>query len=166
MRLFIASPIRLEDYQKIVEDFSDVIAGKWVKEENLHLTWVFLGEHKEPEPFKKLLQNIPSLSQKVPVRGMGYFGRPPKIFYANTRAKILFDKVRAFEEAGFKTGRFKPHITLCRIKKILDYTAYKERVKMYRKKVLGVVLPEIILYESHLTQEGANYVKIMKSGKC
>jgi 2'-5' RNA ligase len=165
MRLFIASAVKLEDYGKIIEDFSDVIKGKWVKEENLHLTWVFLGEQKEAAPFGELLQNIPPLSRKVPVRGMGYFGRPPKIFYANTKGKVLFDTASAFERAGFQIGRFRPHITLCRIKKILDYSVYKERVKSYRNKVLGTVLPEIILYESRLTQEGANYIEIMKSGK-
>ena len=47
MRLFIASPIILDDYASIQEDFKDIIEGKWVEEENLHLTWVFLGEMKD-----------------------------------------------------------------------------------------------------------------------
>ena len=157
MRLFIASPIILDDYASIQEDFKDIIEGKWVKEENLHLTWVFLGDVKNEKPIIEKLKKISLLESEVSIEEMGYFGRPPRVLFAKAEEKLLYNKAREFKEAGFDLYRFKPHITLCRIKTIHDYKAYKEKLKTYREKALGLILPEINLYESTLTSEGAEY---------
>ena len=157
MRLFIASPIILNDYASIKEDFKDIIEGKWVKEENLHLTWVFLGDMKNEKPIIDKLKKISLLESEIGIEEMGYFGRPPRVLFAKAEEKLLYNKAREFKEAGFDLYRFKPHITLCRIKTIHDYKAYKEKLKTYREKKLGLILPEINLYESTLTSEGAEY---------
>jgi 2'-5' RNA ligase len=157
MRLFIASPVILDDYTSIKEDFKDIIEGKWVEEDNVHLTWVFLGDVKEVKPVIDRLQGISPLEQQTRMQELGYFGRPPKIFFARSEEKALYDKAREFRDSGFDLYRFKPHITLCRIKTIHDYRAYKEKLKTYRERSLGVILPEINLYESTLSSEGAEY---------
>ncbi len=158
MRLFIASPIILDDYSSIKEDFKDIIEGTWVEEENLHLTWIFLGDVKDEKPIIDKLKAISPLESKVSIKELGYFGRPPRVFFAKAEEKGLYDKAREFKNAGFDLYRFKPHITLCRIKAIHDYKAYKEKLKEYREKALGLILPEISLYESTLTSKGAEYV--------
>lgn len=160
MRLFIASPVILDNYVSIKEDFKDIIEGKWVEEENLHLTWVFLGDLKNEKPIINKLKNISPLESKVVIEEMGYFGRPPRVFFAKADTKLLYKKAREFKEAGFDLYRFKPHITLCRIKTIHDYKAYKEKLKSYRKKSLGLILPEINLYKSVLTDKGALHTKL------
>ncbi len=157
MRLFIASPIILDDYASIKEDFKDIIEGKWVEEGNLHLTWIFLGDVKDEEPIIDKLKEMSALESKVSIEELGYFGRPPRVFFTKAEEKDLYDKAKEFRNAGFDLYRFKPHITLCRIKKIHDYKAYKEKLKEYRKKALGLILPEINLYESTLTSKGAEY---------
>ena len=157
MRLFIASPVILEDYAAVKEDFADIIEGKWVEEENLHLTWIFLGDAEDEKPIIDKMQNITALEHEASIAGLGYFGRPPKVFFAKAEAKPLYDKAREFKEANFDLYRFKPHITLCRIKTIHDYRAYKKVLKSYRKKVLGLIKPEIALYQSTLTSEGPHY---------
>ena len=157
MRLFIASPIILDHYASIQEDFKDIIEGKWVEEENLHLTWVFLGDMKNEKPIIEKLKKISKLESEVGIEEMGYFGRPPRVLFAKAEEKRLYDKAREFKETGFDLYRFKPHITLCRIKTIHDYKTYKEKLKEYREKKLGLILPEINLYESTLTSEGAEY---------
>ena len=157
MRLFIASPVILDDYASIQEDFNGIIEGKWVEEENLHLTWVFLGEVKEVQPVIGKLEKISALEERIEIKELGYFGRPPKIFFAKSEEKILYDKAREFRGSGFDLYRFKPHMTLCRIIKINDYKAYKEKLKTYRERSLGVILPEINLYESTLSTQGAQY---------
>ena len=157
MRLFIASPVILDDYTSIKEDFKDIIEGKWVEEENLHLTWVFLGDVKEIKPVIDKLKEISPLESQIGIEELGYFGRPPKVFFAKSEEKDLYEKAREFRNAGFDLYRFKPHITLCRIKAIHDYKAYKEKLKTYREKTLGVILSEINLYESILTSKGAEY---------
>jgi len=160
MRLFIASPIILDDYASIQEDFKDIIEGKWVEEENLHLTWVFLGDVKNEKPVIDKLKNISLLESEVGIKEMGYFGRPPRVLFAKTEEKLLYYKAKEFKETGFDLYRFKPHITLCRIKTIHDYKAYKEKLKSYREKSLGLILPEINLYKSVLTDQGALHTRL------
>ena len=160
MRLFIASPVKLDDYKSIQEDFAEIIEGKWVEEENLHLTWIFLGEVEDPAPVMKKLQEISPLEAEVKIESLGYFGRPPRVFFAKAEEKRLYVKAKEFKEAGFDLYRFKPHITLCRIKHIHDHKAYKEKLKEYREQKLGLILPEINLYRSVLTDKGAMHTKI------
>lgn len=157
MRLFIASPIILNDYASIQEDFKGIIEGKWVEEQNLHLTWVFLGDVDDDKPVINKLKEISPLENSIDIKELGYFGRPPKIFFTKSEEKILYYKAREFRDSGFDLYRFKPHMTLCRIKTILDYKAYKERLKTYRERSLGIILPEINLYESTLSPKGAQY---------
>lgn len=157
MRLFIASSVILDDYTAIKEDFEDIIDGTWVEEKNLHITWVFLGNMPSAKPIIDIMQDLSSLEDQVEIAELGYFGRPPRVFFAKAEQKALYEKAKKFKEAGFDLYRFKPHITLCRIKKIHDYKAYKEKVKAYRKKSLGIILPQIVLYESKRTSKGLEY---------
>ena len=160
MRLFIASPVILNDYQAIRQDFAGIIEGKWVEEENLHLTWVFLGETEDAVPVKAKLTSIAPLETEVAAAELGYFGRPPRVFFAKAESKLLYDKAKEFKAAGFDLYRFKPHITLCRIRQIYDYRAYKERIIHYKEKPLGRILPDITLYKSDLYSNGAHYTKL------
>ena len=157
MRLFIASPVVLDNYSSIKEDFKNIIEGKWVEEQNLHLTWVFLGELKDEKPIIDKLHEIPALEESIEIKELGYFGRPPRVFFARSKEKVLYEKAKQFTDSGFDIYRFQPHVTLCRIKTILDYKAYKEKLKIYRNKTLGAILPEISLYKSIFTTEKVDY---------
>ncbi|HSR73642.1 MAG TPA: hypothetical protein VLL31_02265 [Sulfurovum sp.] len=157
MRLFIASPVILDNYAAIKEDFKGIIEGKWVEEKDLHLTWIFLGEVKEEKPVIDKLTQISPLECHSDIEGLGYFGRPPKVFFAKSEKKVLYDKAKEFRNAGFDLYRFKPHITFCRIKAIHDYKAFREKRKAYHEKMLGKVLPKIGLYQSTLNATGAVY---------
>ena len=160
MRLFIASPVILHDYTALRADFSEVLEGKWVEEENLHLTWIFLGDRPSSGAILERMAGLSSLPHTVPLSGVGSFGRPPRIFHAQSREKLLYDKASEFREAGFTLYRFTPHVTLCRIKRVHDYRRFKALKKSYREKILGEIVPEITLYESVLTKERAYYKKI------
>ena len=160
MRLFIASPVTLDDYAQIQKDLGPFIEGRWTAEENLHLTWLFLGEQKDPAPVIERLQTIHPLERSVDIADLGYFGKPPRILYGRADSTQLYDKANELRKAGFDLYRFKPHITLCRIKKIRDYRAYKEFIRYYRGITLGTVLPQIALYQSTLSPEGASYTQL------
>jgi len=160
MRLFIASSAKLYDYSAIREDFSAVLRGKWVEEENLHLTWVFLGERSSPEPFLALLEEIADLRSSCALQALGSFGRPPHILYTRSFDKLIYKKAESFQALGIPMERFKPHVTLCRIKKIEEWRAFKNLRKKYQGKKLGEILPEIALYQSTLTEKGPIYKKI------
>ena len=157
MRLFIASPVIIDNYASIKEDFKDIIEGKWTDEKNLHLTWVFLSEHPTLSDTKEKMSALTNPESEVEIAEMGYFGKPPRILFAKAEEKVLYEKAREFKTAGFELYRFKPHITLCRIEKIHDYKAYKEKMKEYKEKSLGIILPKIILYESKHTSRGFKY---------
>ena len=157
MRLFIASPIILDNYASIKEDFKNIIEGKWTDEEKLHLTWIFLSEHPTLTDTKEKMSALTNLESEVEIAEMGYFGRPPRILFAKADQKALYEKAKEFKAAGFDFHHFKPHITLCRIEKIHDYKAYKEKMKEYKKKQLGIILPEIVLYESKRRSKGFEY---------
>ncbi|UFH59430.1 2'-5' RNA ligase family protein [Sulfurovum mangrovi] len=165
MRLFIASPVILDDYAAIKEEFKDIIEGTWVAEENLHMTWVFLGEKPKAHSTIAMMSHLSNLESEIEIAELGYFGRPPKIFFARAEQKTLYEKARDLKEAGFDLYRFKPHITLCRIKAIHDYRAYKEKMKEYREKKLGIILPQIALYESKRTSKGLEYQSIYEIEK-
>jgi len=160
MRLFIASPVRLYDYTELKSAFSSILNGKWVEEENLHLTWIFLGERASIPAIKERMELLAPLTESIPLCGIEYFGNPPRILFAGGHEKALYKKAKEFRGSGFDLYRFKPHVTLCRIKMIHDYKRFKALKKSYKDKKLGEILPEITLYESVLTKERAYYKKI------
>jgi len=162
MRLFIASPVILDDYAAIKGDFADIIEGTWVEEHKLHLTWVFLSEHPTAQETIEKMASLTNLKDEIPIAELGYFGRPPRILFAKAEQTVLYDKAREFKTTGFNLYRFKPHVTLCRISQIHDYKAYKEKMKAYKERLLGKVLPQIILYESKRTSKGLAYQSIYK----
>jgi len=165
MRLFIASPVRLDHYNRIREDFEGIVHGKWVEETQLHLTWTFLGEMEDNTQVIEKMQYLSPLEKEVGIAGLGYFGRPPRVFFAKSQEKLLYDKAKIFKEAGFDLYRFKPHITLCRIKQVYDYKRYKEVMKSYRGKDLGCILPQITLYKSELSEKGPSYTALYTLGE-
>ncbi|OQX49753.1 MAG: 2'-5' RNA ligase [Epsilonproteobacteria bacterium 4484_20] len=165
MRLFIASPVMFGNYAQIREDFQETLHGKWVEEENLHLTWIFLGKVADEKAVIEKMKRLTLPERAVTVAELGYFGRPPRILFAKAREKTLYETAKHFREAGFDLYRFKPHITLCRIKQINDYGRYKESMKNYRGKVLGTILPKITLYRSELSEKGPSYTALYTLGE-
>lgn len=157
MRLFIASPVILDDYTSIKEDFKDIIEGRWTDEKKLHLTWIFLSEHPALSETKVKMSGLTNLEGEVEIAEMGFFGKPPRILFAKAEQTVLYKKANEFKTAGFDFHHFKPHITLCRIEKIHNYKAYKEKMKTYKEKSLGIILPSIVLYESKRTSKGFEY---------
>ncbi|KYJ86863.1 RNA 2',3'-cyclic phosphodiesterase [Sulfurovum riftiae] len=165
MRLFIASPVMFENYAQIKEDFGEILQGKWVEEENLHLTWIFLGNMSDEKAVIEKMKRLTLPETEVTISELGYFGRPPRILFARAREKPLYETAKTFKESGFDLYRFKPHITLCRIKQIDNYKQYKEKMKNYREKVLGTILPKITLYKSELSERGPEYTALYTLGE-
>jgi 2'-5' RNA ligase len=79
---------------------------------------------------------------------LGFFGNPPRILFEKYEEEVkLYHKAKEFKEANFDLYRFKPHITLCRMKIIHNYKVYKEKMKTYYHQALGFIESKIILYE-------------------
>lgn len=162
MRLFIASPVILENYNAIKDDFKDIIDGRWTDQNKLHLTWIFLSKHPTYTETVEQMAPLSSLEKEVGVAELGYFGKLPRVLYAKAEQKALYGKAKEFKKAGFDLYRFKPHVTLCRIEQIYDYKAYKEKIKEYKEKPLGVILPKIVLHESKHKSRGMEYQSLFE----
>jgi len=163
MRLFIASPVVLDDFAGVQKSFEGIVKGRWVKEESLHLTWIFLGEHEQVVPIISRLRKLSPLKKPLALQGLGFFGKPARILYAKTEDETMFYvKAKAFERVGFKMDRFKPHVTLCRMKQIENFVSFRRKVASFGSEKLGDILPELVLYESVLTPQGAKYRAIEK----
>ena len=163
MRLFIASPVVLDDFVGVQKSFEGIVKGRWVKEESLHLTWKFLGEHEQVVPIVSGLRKLSPLQEPSALQELGFFGKPARILYAKTEDESFFyAKAKMFEKAGFKMDRFKPHVTLCRMKQIVNFASFRRKVASFGSEKLGYILPELILYESVLTPQGAKYRVIEK----
>lgn len=117
----------------------------------------FLGAVEDQKYVIDKLKNISPLKNEIGIKKLGFFGKPPKVFFAKTEVKLLDWKIKEFKATGFDLHSFKPHITLCHIKTIHNYKAYRETLEAYRDKTLGHILPEINLYESTFTSKGTQY---------
>ncbi len=154
MRLFIATPIKLKSYDKIKGIFRKYIKGKWVEEQNLHLTHLFIGDD-EPE---KYMINFEIPDEKIELKKLSLF--KDRIFHVSCHSKHIYKANRFFTKKFNIKGRFTPHITLCRIKEkksrellsvIEDFGELNEEVDF-----------ELYLYSSTLTPQGPIYKKIFK----
>ena len=157
MRYFIATPTPIPLYGVIKNELSSFIEGNWSLGANLHLTHLFIGDAKE-EDLKFRLQ-IPN--EKIVIKGFEFFG--DKILFLKATSPNIDSINKQLKELLPHLPRrdFKPHITLCRIKKIKDKDRLLEAIKKWEDKEFSCDF-EVFLYNSTLTPKGPIYKKIFK----
>jgi 2'-5' RNA ligase len=179
IRLFIALPLTYGLKKKIAfleKDLEKEIGFKinWIKLENLHLTLIFLGYIsfedflKIEEIFKTFPWGKKSLMKefhlKIKKVDFGPPGKDSMIWLYVEKEKRLEELKKEFEKKleEFKVDYkreerdFLPHINLCRLKG-------KRIVKKIKKELnWGVIFNEVVLYESILKREGAEYEEKIK----
>lgn len=157
-RLFLAVPAKLTDFETLQKDFSDTLEGKWTKPENLHATLYFFGNMYQPDELIEKLSSIPMRVEPSPLVGAELFSHnrilsSPSV---NPSLDALFATLTKTLDLPVKRA-FVPHITLMRIKKILDYQALDRCIDTYRDRVVGTLSGPVELFESHTYPEGAEY---------
>lgn len=149
MRSFIAIEISNQNVIDSIEKFQkeNHFDAKSIEPKNLHFTLQFLGETSKQVSQKiiNILQTIEFSSFDVNLNGISAFPskKSPKIIWIGTDMKggnlliELAQKIqKLLEPLGFFSDKsFKPHITIFRIKKILE-TKQKNYLSL-RKKALG-----------------------------
>jgi len=179
-RVFLAINLPAEIKQellKIQEQFP-ILPCRFVKDESLHLTLIFLGDRTEEE-----LEKITALGKEVGERTPCFdisFGRvcygpgkklPPRLIWAEGEKseglitlKKNLDKLLA-EKISFQPERqdFLPHITLARIK-AWDWKRIEpeERPKVNLDVSFTLPVSSFELMESELKKSGSEY-QILKS---
>lgn len=162
-RLFLAVPARVTDFKALQKDFSDTIEGKWTKPENLHATLYFFGKMYEPDELVEKLSSIPMQIEPSSLIGAELFShnRILSATSVNPSLDALYETLTKTLELPTKRA-FVPHITLMRIKKILDYQALHRCIDTYRDQVIGTLSGPVELMQSHTYPEGAEYELIKR----
>ena len=122
MRLFIAINFNENMKYALLKMQNELkksgVKGSFTREENLHMTMVFIGENDDPGKIEKIMRNV---SFKVfPIRISG-FRRFKDMIFANVEdSPDLSDYVKGLRQAlcdndiEFDGKNFMPHITLVR----------------------------------------------------
>jgi len=172
---FIESKPLKKHYSKIKKDFGGILPGRWIKIENFHITFKFLGyvDEERVSEIKMSVERYMDKLQEVELEFTGLSVFPnvqnPKVLYMgiNDRTGILTEINQYIEERlsflGFERERkpFRPHITLKRIKTEIDTDKFIRKLNKYRNTPFGKQTRiEVNLIESFTTPKGAIYKKI------
>ena len=122
MRLFIAITFTedmLDALSEIQDDLrrSDV-RGSYTPRENLHMTLAFIGETKDVDTVKQVMDSLPVEKGRLSFSGYTFFG---DIFVAGIKGnqkikKYAADLRKALKDNGLPCDmtKFEPHVTLVR----------------------------------------------------
>ena len=162
-RLFLAFKAQLYEYDGLQSDFQGSIKGRWIADENLHLTVCYFGDrYSIDELLEKLSSHVEEI-EALSISSLGYF-KDKSILYAKVNNKALealqSSICNSFSLPAAKL--FIPHITLIRVKEIQNKKAFKEKIKDYKNRRVGILDTRLELINSHLGQNGARYETIKR----
>ncbi|MDO5121260.1 MAG: RNA 2',3'-cyclic phosphodiesterase [Erysipelotrichaceae bacterium] len=164
MRLFIAVMVSGECRNTLTNTLElmkqNGITGRFVPEENLHITLAFIGEYGSPEPVIDALSRISFQPFEIELSGTGMFG---DTLWAGVKdhdkLRVLADQIRQeLSSAGIPYDRkdFVPHITLVR--------RMKGSVKEYSVQPCHMTVGRISLMNSDLSSGSPHYSEISSFG--
>lgn len=168
MRLFFALPLPEEVRRALAALRRDVGKARWVPPAQMHLTMRFLGEVDEARAARVLELVEPASaawpSVRIALRGLGLFGsaeRPRVLFAAIDPVEDVMRIARDLEarvrDAGLPPEErpFRAHVTLARIQRA-DRRALRRLLDEHQRfSSEPFDVPELVLYRSTLTHEGA-----------
>jgi RNA 2',3'-cyclic 3'-phosphodiesterase len=180
-RLFVALPVEPEMRKKFSELTgileTDNTQVKWVEEENFHLTLKYLGE----TPLNKVENLIRSIADSLAdySRFEIYLKNIMTFPTMNNPRIICIDVISGSEKLGRVVGtiedslekvgfakekrKFRPHLTLGRLKSSLNCDELKNKIQKHREFVGGKMpVNEVHLMQSKLTSKGPIYTVLEK----
>ncbi|HEX2919736.1 MAG TPA: RNA 2',3'-cyclic phosphodiesterase [Bacteroidales bacterium] len=179
-RVFIAIKIDPDkNCRKFISTLRSELADesiKWTSEENLHVTLSFLGNVEENTipGLKNMLTTISSDYREFEliITGLGVFKslNDPKIiqagiYHSETLNALQLRIEQALVEEGFETDKkqFVPHLTLGRVKLMKNVRKLKTLLlKCHSYEIQKIIIRNVILFESVLTQKGPVYTPLSK----
>jgi 2'-5' RNA ligase len=167
--LFVSINVPIEISEKIMYDLDKVkvqkyCRGKFTPVDNFHLTLKFLGDYNKVdiENVKEKLSKIDFEKFTLRVGKLGFFEKGlGEILYAELRSSVLNGLVKEiWKELGWEYRKFKSHITLMRVKKILNLIGLKGYVRNFKFKWVDFVVDKTSLMKSELEKAGAEYSEL------
>ncbi len=158
----------LEEVQKLVKK-KNLFFGKFTEPENLHLTLKFLGEISEEKVLEitKKLEDVKINGFEASLSELGFFSEHSfKILWAKLNGKDIWDLQSKIDESlkdlFEKEERFMSHITLARIKKVVDKNIFLDYVKNMKIQPMKFKVNEFVLKKSELKPDGPVYSDIKR----
>lgn len=159
MRLFLGMFATIDSYPGLREKLQVYCEGKWVEEENLHVTLGFLGDEIDPNTVIKKVESLPQLDKPIPIEGIRIFGENHQVLYGSLSDTYLNEMNGKFQALfELKSKPFHPHVTLCRIKSL--HENINMVLEAYRQKKIGCVLGPVCLIQSTLNSRGPTYTVV------
>ncbi|MFC2134249.1 RNA 2',3'-cyclic phosphodiesterase [Bacteroidota bacterium] len=175
-RLFVALDIPAEVREFII-GIRDEIYGfdpniRWEGIEKLHLTLKFLGDVEESgnvaiiDSLKSISEKFSGIQLSLFRFGLFYRDNKPNILWIGLNENeslfnLVSDIETNFEKLGFRKEkrRFKPHITLLRLKGFEDLSKIKNFCE-YKLDYAEFISDRISLIKSKLTSQGSIYTQL------
>ena len=177
IRLFVALKIPEYIINEIIQIRNEISSEpknlNWEKPEKLHLTIKFIGDVKENlveriSDSLLFIENLNSIKLCFTNFGFFYRGDQPKILWLglqnNDRIITLVENIEnKLEPFGIlkERRRFKPHLTLLRIKNKLDKN-FINSFENFKLPSLNFVSNEVSLIKSELSSDTSRYIEIKK----
>lgn len=162
-RLFLALKAQLNDYGSLQSDFLSSTDGRWVADENLHITLCYFGDNYSVDELLRTLPQVVEKLEPLTLTSLGYFENN-HILYAKVKSKELeklHDSICTLFSLPNKE-LFIPHVTLIRIKDFHNKKAFRQMLKKYKGQKLGRTDTTFELINSHLSPDGARYESIKR----
>lgn len=165
-RLFVAVTFPDTVRQLLIERQTGLSGMRWASPDNLHLTLRFIGEVPQAKvsAIRARLRTVSGNSFSLQVKGLGYFDkRPQAIVWTGVGEsapllglkKQVDDALALHAGLTLPDGRFSPHITLGRAKRV-DRAALKNFTAKYGDATTAVFKVEsFTLFSSVPTPGGA-----------
>lgn len=177
-RLFVAVKVTLdEEVQQTIASLHHAMRHHtitWVKQDVCHLTLRFIGatpESRIPQ-IRKALQRVCDQNQPftMSLNKHGAFGShyEPRVLWLGFEEFGPFEKMVCemeplLQEAGVEPyyGNIVPHITLGRVKKVVDKRRFWEQYEQTMGHLhQEIPIREVTLYQSILHEEGPEYIPV------
>lgn len=174
-RLFVALRPPAAIRAQLYATMGGTAGARWQDDEQLHLTVRFIGEveRRQAEDVATILSSVASPAPVARISGVGTFdtrGRIDTLWARVVPVEPLAALHRKVDQALSRVGiardarRYLPHVTLARIgRHAADPTAIARWVEAHAAlSTDAFALAHLLLYESHLTPEGARYEAVAR----
>lgn len=179
-RLFIAIKINpTEELLRRISLFQENLCDEninWIRTEHYHLTLKFLGKTSS-EKIEGMVKSLDAILREeasfhLNLSEFALFGSKysPRVIWAGVEPELqirnLAQKIsKELESFGFKNDRqnFVPHLTVARIRKLKNKVYFQEVFsKLHSAVLFEQLVDELVLFESKLSTQGAEYHEIAK----
>lgn len=181
VRIFLSIPIEGDVKNKLIEMKQILNAAslpiKYVEDENLHINLKFIGETSSEkidmlkDCFSKYSQQFSSFSLEIKKMGLFPDPRRPRVIWAGiTPEKALFKLQQQIEDDCASIGlekekrRYKPHITLGRVKSAKNKDQLLQLANSFENKFFGTLSVNTFhIVKSVLTPSGPQYSSLYET---